>query len=129
MATTHYVKSSGVSLAYQIHGEGEPTLLCVSGALGNLALDEAIPLFARFLERLTRFTRVVRFDKRGTALSDRSSSPLTVADQVPDVDADGLRRFLGLDGELHDVLPGCRQGPAARTHPPDAVGRRDARRQ
>jgi pimeloyl-ACP methyl ester carboxylesterase len=87
MATTRYVKSSGVSLAYQIHGEGEPTLLCVPGALAHLALDEAIPGFARFLERLTRFSRVVRFDKRGTALSDRSSTPLTVADQVPDVEA------------------------------------------
>lgn len=87
MATTRYVKSSGVSLAYRIHGEGGTTLLCVPGALAHLALDEAIPGFARFLERLTRFTRVVRFDKRGTALSDRSSTPLTVADQVPDVEA------------------------------------------
>ncbi len=43
MATTRYVKSSGVSLAYRIHGEGEPTLLCVPGALAHLALDEAIP--------------------------------------------------------------------------------------
>jgi hypothetical protein len=39
MATTRYAKSSGVSLAYQIHGQGEPTLLCVPGAIANLALD------------------------------------------------------------------------------------------
>jgi len=87
MAATHYAKSDGASLAYRVDSEEGPTLLHVPGALSNLALEDTIPPVARYFERLSRFSRLIRFDKRGTGLSDRGNMPLTLADQVPDVEA------------------------------------------
>ena len=87
MLTTKYVKSEGVSLAYRIAGDAGPTLLHVPGALGNLALEEQGPNGLRYFERISRFCRAVRFDKRATGLSDRSAAPPTLAQQVPDVEA------------------------------------------
>ena len=87
MARTQYVKSEGVSLAYQVLGEAGPNLLHVPGAISNLALEDNIPANAGYFERLSRFCRVVRFDKRGTGLSDPGATPPTVHQQVPDVEA------------------------------------------
>jgi pimeloyl-ACP methyl ester carboxylesterase len=87
MATTHYAKSEGASLAYRVDSEDGTTLLHVPGALSNLALEDTVPAVARYFERLSRFCRLIRFDKRGTGLSDRGNMPLTVAEQVPDVEA------------------------------------------
>jgi pimeloyl-ACP methyl ester carboxylesterase len=84
---THYVKSGEVSLAYRVYGEGEPTLLHVPGAISNITMEELTPPIARYFEHISRFCRVVRFDKRGTGLSDRSGTALTLADQIPDVEA------------------------------------------
>jgi pimeloyl-ACP methyl ester carboxylesterase/class 3 adenylate cyclase len=84
---TRYVKSGDVAIAYRVAGTEEPVLIFVPGAISNMALDESLPLFARFGERLGRFCRVVRFDKRGTGLSDRGTDALGIADQVPDVEA------------------------------------------
>jgi hypothetical protein len=64
---TQYLKTDdGVSLAYQVAEGDGPTLVYISGAISNLTLEDQIPEFARFFERLTRFARVIRFDKRGT---------------------------------------------------------------
>ena len=43
--------------------------------------------FARFLERLSTFSRVVTFDKRGTGLSDRLTEAATLEERVADVSA------------------------------------------
>jgi hypothetical protein len=73
MQTTQYVKSvksEGVSLAYRVSGETGPTLLHVPGAISNLSLEEQGPNAQRYFERMSRFCRAVRFDKRATGLSD-----------------------------------------------------------
>jgi pimeloyl-ACP methyl ester carboxylesterase len=107
MAQTHYAKSAGVSLAYRVMGEGEPTLLHVPGAISNLALEDTAPAIARYFERLSRFSRLVRFDKRGTGLSDRSGAPLSIDDQIPDVEA--VRQASGSE---RVALYGLSQGTA-----------------
>jgi class 3 adenylate cyclase len=43
--------------------------------------------FARFLEHLAAFSRVVTFDKRGTGLSDRTPGVATLEERVEDVSA------------------------------------------
>lgn len=107
MQTTKYAKSEGVSLAYRVTGEAGPTLIHVPGALGNLALEEQGPNAIRYYERMSRFCRAVRFDKRATGLSDQSAAPPTLAQQVPDVDA--VRRAVGAD---RIALSGLSQGAA-----------------
>jgi pimeloyl-ACP methyl ester carboxylesterase len=75
---TYYTKSTdGTSLAYQILGESGPVVLFVPGAISNLMLADAQPAAARLYERLSRFCRLVRFDKRGTGLSDRGVSSIS----------------------------------------------------
>ena len=104
---TKYVKSEGVSLAYRVTGDKGPTLLHVPGALGNLALQEQDPASLRSVERIARFCRVVRFDKRATGLSDRSAAPPTLDQQVPDVEA--VRQAVGAE---RIALSGLSQGAA-----------------
>src|SRR5207244_12638333 len=68
----------------------------------NVELHGPIPSFAPFLERLSSFCRLIRFDKRGTGMSDRVSGAPTLEARMDDVravmDAVGSRRaaFYGL---------------------------------
>ena len=87
MAQTHYAKSEGASLAYQVTGKGELTLLHIPGAVSHLIAEASHPVQARYIEGLSRFCRLIRFDKRGTGLSDLGEIPPTIEAQVPDVEA------------------------------------------
>jgi len=104
---THYVKSGDISIAYRVMGTKEPTVLFVPGAISNMALEDGSPALGRVTERFSRFCRAVRFDKRGTGLSDRSPSGLAIADQVPDVEA--IRADVGAE---RVALHGLSQGAA-----------------
>ena len=68
--TTHYAKSSDIHIAYQVFGEG-PDLVMAPGFVSHIENYWDEPRFARWLNRLGSFCRVVLFDKRGTGLSDR----------------------------------------------------------
>jgi len=68
---TRYAKSGDVSIAYQVIGAGAVDLVMVSGWIHHLEYAWELPSFAAFIERLASFSRVIRFDKRGTGLSDR----------------------------------------------------------
>jgi pimeloyl-ACP methyl ester carboxylesterase len=68
---THYTKTGDINIAYQIVGHGPIDLVLVPGFVSHLDLDWDDPAHARFLERLASFSRLIRFDKRGTGLSDR----------------------------------------------------------
>jgi class 3 adenylate cyclase len=68
-----YVKTAeGVHIAYQVLGEG-PDLLFVPGYASNLHSQWELPSYARFLERLASFARLICVDRRGAGLSDRFS--------------------------------------------------------
>lgn len=82
---TRYAKSGGVNIAYQIVGNGPIDLVYVMGWVSNLDLFWEEPSFARFLNRLSSFSRLILFDKRGTGLSDRvSESELPTLEQRMD---------------------------------------------
>ena len=68
---TRYAKSGDVNIAYQVLGEGPIDLVFVMGWLSNIDEFWTEPSWARFLERLASFSRLIVFDKRGTGLSDR----------------------------------------------------------
>ncbi len=63
-----YARSGDVALAYGVQGEGDPPLIYTPGAQSHLAFDETAPFLARFYERLASFSRLVRWDRRGTGL-------------------------------------------------------------
>ncbi|HZT17587.1 MAG TPA: alpha/beta fold hydrolase [Gaiellaceae bacterium] len=71
-APIRYARSGDVNIAYQVTGGGPFDLVVVSGFVSHLENDWEHPASARLLERLGSFARLIRFDKRGTGLSDRA---------------------------------------------------------
>lgn len=114
---TRYAMSGDVHIAYQVVGEGPFDLVFVPGFVTHLELQWKLPGFESLLRGLGSFSRLIRFDKRGTGMSDpvaRAPSLETRMDDVRAVmDAVGSRRaaFYGLsEGAAMSVL-------FAATHP------------
>jgi pimeloyl-ACP methyl ester carboxylesterase len=113
-----YVRREGVSVAYQVFGEG-PDLLFIPGFVSNLEYQWQFELTARFFDRLGSFSRVIEVDRRGTGLSDRLSPehlpPLEVLveDLLAVMDAVGSER-----AAVAGFLDGCFQATMfAATYP------------
>jgi class 3 adenylate cyclase/pimeloyl-ACP methyl ester carboxylesterase len=83
---THFAENDGVSIAYQVFGDGSQDLIYIPGWLSNLDIFWEEPRVARFLLSLARFSRVIVIDRRGTGLSDRVAPP-TLEVQMGDVTA------------------------------------------
>jgi len=85
-----------VNIAYQVAGDGTADLLMIPGWVTHLALDWHEPRWVGWFERMTAFTRIVRFDKRGTGMSDRPPGIPTADERMTDalavMDAAGLER-------------------------------------
>jgi DNA-binding SARP family transcriptional activator len=79
-----YVRSGDVNIAYQIVEGGSADLLLIPGWVSHLALDWEEPYWIRWCERMTSFARLIRFDKRGTGLSDRPSGVQPVEERMKD---------------------------------------------
>ena len=62
---TRYAKSGDVSIAYQVLGDGPLDLVFVMGWVSHLDAYWEEPGFARFLQRLAGFSRLILLDKRG----------------------------------------------------------------
>ena len=84
---TQYARSGDASIAYQVVGEGPPDLVLVLGFATHLELQWEAPPFARFFERISSFSRLILFDKRGTGLSDPVAEAPTLEQRVDDVRA------------------------------------------
>ena len=84
---TRYAKSGNTYIAYQVMGEGPFDLVFVPGFLTHLDMQMEQPLYASFMRRLASFCRLIRYDKRGTGLSDRSSGIPTLEERMDDVRA------------------------------------------
>src|SRR5215207_10063780 len=95
---TRYARAGNVSIAYQTVGQGEVDIVFVPCWISHLERLWKEPRFARFIERLAAFGRVILFDKRGTGLSD--PAPATtfpsleerLEDLLTVLDAAGSRR-------------------------------------
>ena len=84
---TRYAKSGGVSIAYQVVGDGPIDLVLVPGWVSNIDVFWEEPRLARLLTRLASFSRLILFDKRGTGLSDRVSDMPSLEVRMDDVRA------------------------------------------
>ncbi len=82
-----YARSGEVHIAYEIVGEGSRNLVFVPGFLAHLEYQWEEPSQATFFRRLASFRRLIRFNKRGTGLSDRDVAIPTLEDRVDDLGA------------------------------------------
>jgi hypothetical protein len=90
---TRYTSSGGISIAYQVHGEGSHDLLFAGTTASNIETIWHLPEAARFFERLGTFARVIRFDRRDTGISDPTKEDLTLEAHAEDaLAAAGSRR-------------------------------------
>ncbi len=104
-AETRYARSGDVNIAYQVTGEGPLDLVLVPGFVSHLESDWEEPRSALFLERLSSFSRLIRFDKRGTGLSDRPGG-------LPDLETrmDDVRAVMDAVGSERAALLGYSEG-------------------
>ncbi|HWT89536.1 MAG TPA: adenylate/guanylate cyclase domain-containing protein [Solirubrobacterales bacterium] len=86
-AETRYADCNGLSIAYQVHGDGPLDLVLVPGFVSHVELLSEEPSTARFFRRLTAFSRMLVFDKRGQGLSDRPPRPPTLEESMDDLRA------------------------------------------
>ncbi len=114
---TRYARSGDVNVAYQVVGDGPIDLVFVMGWVSHLEYFWTEPSFARFLNRLASFSRLILFDKRGTGLSDRVADLPTLETRMDDV-----RAVLQAVGSERAALLGVSEGGPmcslfAATHP------------
>ena len=102
---TRYVTSGEVFVAYQISGQEGPDLLMTPGFVSHLEQYWENPYAARFFNDLGSFSRLIRFDKRGTGLSDRGVG-------IPHLDEriDDIRAVLDAAGSKTAYLFGVSEG-------------------
>ncbi len=93
---TCYALSGDIHIAYQLVGDGPFDLVFVPGFVTHMELQWTLPGFAGFLSDLGSFSRLIRFDKRGTGMSDPVSGAPSLETRMDDVravmDAVGSRR-------------------------------------
>ena len=87
MPETRYAKSGDTYIAYQVMGDGPFDVVFVPGFISHVEMHMELPLTAGFFWRLASFCRLIRFDKRGTGLSDRLSAIPTLEERMDDVRA------------------------------------------
>jgi class 3 adenylate cyclase len=84
---TRYARSGDLHIAYQTMGNGPVDLILVPGIVSHVEFSHERPGYTSFLRRLSKFSRVVTFDKRGQGLSDRTSGAPSLEERVDDVRA------------------------------------------
>lgn len=117
---TRYALNGQVHLAYQVMGEGPPTIVGVNAGPGShMDHQWAEPHAARWLHGFEDFCRLVLYDNRGVGLSDpvAAGAVPTMDEQVDDVRA--IMDTVGVDrAVISGHLAGC--APAlvfAASHP------------
>jgi class 3 adenylate cyclase len=119
---TRYAKSGDLNIAYQVTGSGPLDLVYVPGFVSNLDAMWENPGWAHWFTRLAQFSRLIRFDKRGTGLSDRMAGIATLEERMDDV-----RAVMDAVGSDRAALFGASEGGGmsllfAATYPERAAG-------
>ena len=104
-APIRYARSGDVNIAYQVTGNGPFDLVFIHGFFSHLEIDWELPASRRVNERLGSFARLIRFDKRGTGLSDRNVG-------LPDLEArmDDVRAVMDATPSESAALFGYSEG-------------------
>lgn len=83
LPATKYADFGGARVAYQVFGEGPPTVVASAGSFSNTDVLWEDPTAAQFLARFGTFAEMVRYDKLGTSNSDPYPP-----DRLPSLDDD-----------------------------------------
>jgi pimeloyl-ACP methyl ester carboxylesterase len=114
----------GISIAYQIVGDGAEDLVYMPGFTSHVEIAWEHPHSAAFLRRLASISRLIMFDRRGTGLSDRVSESA-----IPTLEArmDDIRAVMDAAGSERAFVMGVSESAAscalfAASHPDRASG-------
>jgi class 3 adenylate cyclase len=102
---TRYARSGDVHIAYQVFGAGELDLVIVPGFTTHVELVWEHEPFARALEGLASFARVITFDRRGSGLSDPVAEAPSLEQRMDDV-----RAVMDAAGSKRAALMGISEG-------------------
>jgi pimeloyl-ACP methyl ester carboxylesterase len=101
---TKYARSGDVHIAYRVFGDGPRDIVLIPGTLSHIELTWEVPSNEHLLKRLTAFSRVIVFDKRGQGLSDR------VADQTLEERISDVRAVMDAAGSDRATIYGWSEG-------------------
>jgi class 3 adenylate cyclase len=104
---TRYAFSGDVSIAYQVIGEGPFDLVYTPPFISHVELTWEVPSLAAYFRRLASSCRLIRFDKRGTGMSDRVGSLPTLETRMDD-----LRAVMDAVGSERAAIAGVSEGGA-----------------
>jgi pimeloyl-ACP methyl ester carboxylesterase len=108
----HFCKApDGARLAYALVGQG-PHLLYLGWCVTHLELEWEDPALRAFFEKLGQYHTILRYDRRGSGLSDREKKDFSLQAELQDLEA--IINHLKL-GELA-ILGTHRGGPLAVTY-------------
>jgi pimeloyl-ACP methyl ester carboxylesterase/class 3 adenylate cyclase len=114
-----YARAGDVHIAYQVIGEGPVDLVWAWGLASNIEVAWEEPSYAVFVRRLSRFARVILFDRRGCGASDREGTAVTptLEERMDDV----LAVLDAVGSETASILGvsegGCLAAALAATYP------------
>lgn len=72
MENPRFVEVHGARVGYQTHGSGGLDIIYSPGLASHLDMTMEQTRYRHFVEGLSRYGRVIRFDRRGTGISDAS---------------------------------------------------------
>ncbi len=101
--------ADGVSIAFWVIGEGRPLVWLMTLPFSHIQLEWQMPDIRRWFERLAQRRKLIRYDNRGSGLSDRDVTDYSLDAYVLDLEAVAAR--LGL--EQFDLLAIYHSGPVA----------------
>jgi class 3 adenylate cyclase len=87
MPDVEYARSGGIAIAYQVVGDAPQDVFWIRGGMNDMVSSWERPEFVERMTRLTRFARVLLFDKRGTGLSDEVRDLTSLEARMDDVRA------------------------------------------
>jgi pimeloyl-ACP methyl ester carboxylesterase/DNA-binding CsgD family transcriptional regulator len=102
---TCYARSGEAHVAYQVTGAGPVDLVLTPGFISHLDLQWESVGYRRFVRQLASAARVIRYDKRGTGLSDPVATVPTLEQRVDDLGA-----VLEAAGSARTVVLGFSEG-------------------
>jgi pimeloyl-ACP methyl ester carboxylesterase len=106
-----YAKTSdGVTIAYQVVGEGDPDIVFVNSPyLSDIELGWEYPFLASLLRGLASRGRLIWFDRRGAGLSDALSG-----ERLPTIEArvEDIRAVMDAVGSERPIVIGMEDGAA-----------------
>jgi pimeloyl-ACP methyl ester carboxylesterase len=116
---TRYARAGEVNIAYQVVGDGPVDLVWAYGLASNIEVFWEEPSLVAFLRRLSEFTRLILYDRRGCGLSDRHG---TTATPTLEERMDDILAVLDAVGSQQASILGSSEGGSlaalfAATHP------------